>query len=221
MIGATPLISSLFHDEPSVETLNRIGLEFNAVGNHEFDKGSADAAAPAARRLQDGRRQGRRQQLPGRQGRHAGALRRREVPVAVGQRHRHRHRPDAAAGLRRQALPGRAGGLHRHDAEGHAGHRRAHRRGRAGVPRRGRHRQRAGAEAARRRHRGHRRAGARGRRAERARCRTSTHARATWQGTPIARIVGQLDDAVDVVLSGHTHAAYNCRLPNAKGRRCR
>lgn len=41
MIGATPLISSLFHDEPSVETLNRIGLEFNAVGNHEFDKGSA------------------------------------------------------------------------------------------------------------------------------------------------------------------------------------
>ena len=41
MIGATPLISSLFHDEPSVETLNRIGLEFNAVGNHEFDRGSA------------------------------------------------------------------------------------------------------------------------------------------------------------------------------------
>jgi 5'-nucleotidase len=38
------------------------------------------------------------------------------------------------------------------------------------------------------------------------------------QGTPIARIVARLDDAVDVVLSGHTHAAYNCRLPNAKGR---
>ena len=42
MIGATPLISSLFFDEPAVETLNRIGLEFNAVGNHEFDKGSPD-----------------------------------------------------------------------------------------------------------------------------------------------------------------------------------
>lgn len=41
-IGATPLISSLFFDEPSVETLNQIGLEFNAVGNHEFDKGSAE-----------------------------------------------------------------------------------------------------------------------------------------------------------------------------------
>jgi 5'-nucleotidase len=42
LIGATPLISSLFFDEPAVETLNRIGLEFSSVGNHEFDKGSAE-----------------------------------------------------------------------------------------------------------------------------------------------------------------------------------
>lgn len=48
-IGATPLISSLFFDEPSVETVNRIGLEFNAVGNHEFDKGSTELL-----RLQNG-----------------------------------------------------------------------------------------------------------------------------------------------------------------------
>ena len=41
-IGASPLVSALFHDEPAVETLNRIGLEFNAVGNHEFDKGAAE-----------------------------------------------------------------------------------------------------------------------------------------------------------------------------------
>jgi 5'-nucleotidase len=41
-IGATPLISSLFFDEPSVETLNRIGVEFTAVGNHEFDRGAAE-----------------------------------------------------------------------------------------------------------------------------------------------------------------------------------
>jgi 5'-nucleotidase len=41
-IGATPLISALFFDEPAVETLNRIGVEFSAVGNHEFDKGSAE-----------------------------------------------------------------------------------------------------------------------------------------------------------------------------------
>jgi 5'-nucleotidase len=49
LIGATPLISSLFFDEPSVETLNRIGLEFSAVGNHEFDKGSTEL-----QRLQNG-----------------------------------------------------------------------------------------------------------------------------------------------------------------------
>ena len=48
-IGATPLISALFNDEPAIETLNRIGLEFNAVGNHEFDKGSAELL-----RLQNG-----------------------------------------------------------------------------------------------------------------------------------------------------------------------
>ncbi|MGA0609242.1 bifunctional metallophosphatase/5'-nucleotidase [Caldimonas sp. KR1-144] len=48
-IGASPLISALFFDEPAVETLNRIGLEFNAVGNHEFDKGAAELL-----RLQNG-----------------------------------------------------------------------------------------------------------------------------------------------------------------------
>jgi 5'-nucleotidase len=42
LIGASPLISGAFADEPSVETLNRIGLEFSSVGNHEFDKGSAE-----------------------------------------------------------------------------------------------------------------------------------------------------------------------------------
>ena len=42
LIGATPLVSALFHDEPAVEALNRIGLEFSAVGNHEFDRGAAE-----------------------------------------------------------------------------------------------------------------------------------------------------------------------------------
>ena len=39
IIGATPLVSSLFHDEGTIETMNRLGLDFNAVGNHEFDEG--------------------------------------------------------------------------------------------------------------------------------------------------------------------------------------
>jgi 5'-nucleotidase len=39
MIGASPLISALFHDEPSIEAFNLMKLDFNAVGNHEFDEG--------------------------------------------------------------------------------------------------------------------------------------------------------------------------------------
>ena len=39
LIGASPLISALFHDEPTIEGMNILGLDFNAVGNHEFDEG--------------------------------------------------------------------------------------------------------------------------------------------------------------------------------------
>jgi len=41
-IGASPLISGLFHDEPTIEALNAIGLDVSSVGNHEFDEGSAE-----------------------------------------------------------------------------------------------------------------------------------------------------------------------------------
>jgi 5'-nucleotidase len=36
--------------------------------------------------------------------------------------------------------------------------------------------------------------------------------------SPILDIVSQLDDAVDFVISGHTHTGYNCLLPNKVGR---
>lgn len=39
MMGATPLVSALFLDEPTIEVMNEIQIDFNAVGNHEFDKG--------------------------------------------------------------------------------------------------------------------------------------------------------------------------------------
>ena len=39
LVGASPLLSALFHDEPTIEAFNLIGLDFNAVGNHEFDEG--------------------------------------------------------------------------------------------------------------------------------------------------------------------------------------
>jgi 5'-nucleotidase len=39
MVGASPLASNLFHDEPTIDVLNTIGLDFSSVGNHEFDRG--------------------------------------------------------------------------------------------------------------------------------------------------------------------------------------
>jgi 5'-nucleotidase len=39
MIGASPLVSALFHDEPTIEALNGLGLDVTGVGNHEFDEG--------------------------------------------------------------------------------------------------------------------------------------------------------------------------------------
>jgi len=38
-IGASPLLSGLFHDEPTIEALNTMGLDVSGVGNHEFDEG--------------------------------------------------------------------------------------------------------------------------------------------------------------------------------------
>lgn len=38
-IGATPLLSGMFHDEPSIEALNATGVRLSAVGNHELDEG--------------------------------------------------------------------------------------------------------------------------------------------------------------------------------------
>jgi 5'-nucleotidase len=42
LIGASPLISALFHDEPTIEAMNLSGLDINAVGHHEFDDGIAE-----------------------------------------------------------------------------------------------------------------------------------------------------------------------------------
>ncbi|MFE0672202.1 bifunctional metallophosphatase/5'-nucleotidase [Streptomyces sp. NPDC058867] len=42
MVGASPLISGLFHDEPTIEALNKLDLDVTSVGNHEFDEGSKE-----------------------------------------------------------------------------------------------------------------------------------------------------------------------------------
>ncbi|QIJ63440.1 bifunctional metallophosphatase/5'-nucleotidase [Streptomyces sp. JB150] len=49
MVGASPLLSGLFHDEPTIEALNKLELDVTSVGNHEFDEGARELA-----RLQKG-----------------------------------------------------------------------------------------------------------------------------------------------------------------------
>ena len=49
VIGATPLVSAIFHDEPTIEAMNLMGLDYNGVGNHEFDEGAAELT-----RMQEG-----------------------------------------------------------------------------------------------------------------------------------------------------------------------
>ncbi|MFI9810692.1 bifunctional metallophosphatase/5'-nucleotidase [Saccharothrix variisporea] len=39
LIGASPIVSALFHDEPTIEVLNSVGMHATAAGNHEFDEG--------------------------------------------------------------------------------------------------------------------------------------------------------------------------------------
>jgi len=218
MIGATPLISSLFHDEPSVETLNRIGMEFNAVGNHEFDRGSAELL-----RLQRGGckldAQGR-VELNSCQGAKVGTsvpfegarfqwLSANVVVSASGRTllpaygvKRFQGVPVAFIGMTLKDTPaivtptGVAGLEFRDEAD----------TVNALLPQL----RAQGIEAVVVLvHEGGLQSGS---------LQDINECAGNLQGTPIARIVARLDDAVDVVLSGHTHAAYNCRLPNAKGR---
>ncbi|MER5476622.1 bifunctional metallophosphatase/5'-nucleotidase [Streptomyces sp. NPDC002734] len=49
LIGASPLLSGLFHDEPTVEALNELDLDVSGVGNHEFDEGLTEL-----KRIRDG-----------------------------------------------------------------------------------------------------------------------------------------------------------------------
>jgi 5'-nucleotidase len=42
MVGASPLISSWFHDEPAIEATNQLGFDVGTLGNHEFDEGGEE-----------------------------------------------------------------------------------------------------------------------------------------------------------------------------------
>ena len=184
--------------------MNRIGLDFNAVGNHEFDEGVDELL-----RIQNGRLP------PGRTGaRTATPLRRRDVPVPRGQR-RSTGRDDAKKTvlplLRHQGVRRRQGGLHRHDAGGHADHRQP---GGRGGPRRSRTRPTPSTRSSRELkqkgveaivvlvHEGGLPA-------------TDFYNGCAGISGPIVDIVNRLDDEVDLVISGHTHQAYNCVIDDS------
>jgi 5'-nucleotidase len=171
-----------------------MGLEASAVGNHEFDKGAAELL-----RLQRG---GCTRATAAR----ARSRCRRQLPVPGGQHGRHKTGQTLLPAYhvkRFQGIPVAFIGLTLKDTPtivvpaGVAGPR---------LPRRGRDGQRAGARAAAPGHRGHRAADPRRRRAHRRLQRMPGHQR------PHRRHRGQARPAVDLVISGHTHRAYNCRI---------
>jgi 5'-nucleotidase len=216
LIGATPLVSALFHDEPAVEALNRVGLEFSAVGNHEFDRGAAELL-----RLQRGgcKHAGDTRDANSCRGASVGT----PVPfegarfqwLAANVVDRSGATllpawgvksfdgvPVAFIGMTLQATPsivtprGVAGLEFRDEAQTVA----------ALLPQL---RARGIEAVVVLLHEGGVQSGGRA---------ALNACEGGLAGSPLARIVARLDDAVDLVISGHTHAAYNCRLRNAAGR---
>jgi 5'-nucleotidase len=216
-IGATPLVSALFFDEPAVEALNRIGLEFNAVGNHEFDKGPGELL-----RLQRGgcRTRAGKADPASCRGAQVGTpvpfegARFRWLSANVIENATGRTLLPAYATKRFEAVDmafigmtlkatstivtpsGVAGLAFRDEAE----------TVNALVP----ELRARGIEAiVVLVHQGGVQTGSQA---------GINGCAGGLAGSPVARIVGRLDDAVDLVVAGHTHAAFNCRLPNSTGR---
>ncbi len=216
-IGASPLISSLFFDEPSVETLNRIGLEFNAVGNHEFDKGTAELL-----RLQNGGCKATAGQADPNSCKGASVgtpvpfegarfkwLSANVISTSTGKTLLPAYGIKtlngvkvAFIGMTLKATPtivtptGVAGLSFRDEAQ----------TVNALLP----ELRAQGIESiVVLVHEGGFQTGTLG---------DINTCEGSLAGSPVAAIVKQLDNAVDLVISGHTHAAYNCMLPNATGR---
>lgn len=47
LIGGSPLTSGLFHDEPTIDAMNPIGIDALGIGNHEFDEAPTSCCASA------------------------------------------------------------------------------------------------------------------------------------------------------------------------------
>ncbi|MBS1212732.1 MAG: bifunctional metallophosphatase/5-nucleotidase, partial [Proteobacteria bacterium] len=215
LIGATPLVSALFHDEATIEAMNRAGLDFNAVGNHEFDEGKDEL-----KRMQEG---GCHPTDPNScKGAEVGT----PVPfegarfkflaanVVDTQSGRTLFRPykikeyaDAKVAFIGMTLketptivtPSGVAGLEFRDEAATVN---------ALIPKLRRERADAVVVLI---HQG-------GVTPQPQNASTINLCDGNLDGSPLKSIVAQLDDAVDLVVSGHTHQAYNCRLPNREGR---
>lgn len=208
LIGASPLNSALFHDEPSIETMNRLGLEFNAVGNHEFDEGRDELL-----RMQNGgchptdanSCQGNTVGTPYPfEGARFNFLAANVVDTASGKTlfpsygvknfkgNRVAFIGMTLKGTPSIVTPSGIAGLEYND-EADTVNKLVHKLKHHGID-----------AVVVLLHEGGFAPG-------------SVNGCAGVSG-PIVDIVSRLDDAVDLVVSGHTHQAYNCDLPNSKGR---
>jgi 5'-nucleotidase len=215
LIGASPLVSALYHDEGTIETMNRLGLEISAVGNHEFDKGRQELLRMQSGGCFTGDKNTCRGAEVGTAVPFGGAkfeyLAANVFDEASGKTifpayviKTYNSVRVAFIGLTLEGTPGivRPGGI--------AGLRFA---GEASTIN----------------------ALVRQLRAQGIQCFVVLIHQGGWQvtkgtddingcegglqGTPIEAIVNQLDDAVELVISGHTHQAYICQVANSAGRK--
>ena len=227
LIGGSPLLSGLFHDEPTIEFMNSIGLDTIGVGNHEFDEGrpSCCGCSTATARTSAAAPNSGTSYTPARpDGCHPvdgcqdgtpffGSV----FQYLAANVDRHEHGQPAPARRTRSSTRRRGEkiAVHRRDVRGHAARRHADRRRRPRLPRRGRHGQRARARAEAAGRRDDRAAPARGRLPERAvlgaGSRTSTPARTSPGPSSSTSSTGSIP-TVDVVVSAHTHAPYICTI---------
>lgn len=208
LIGASPLNSALFHDEPTIETMNRLGLDFNAIGNHEFDEGKDELLRMQAGGCHPTDPNSCKGQAVGTPVPFEGAafkfLSANVADSVTGATLFPPYGVKEVEGIRVAFIgmtlkntpsivtPAGIAGL-RFDDEADTVNALVKQLKREGVE--------AVVVLV---HEGGLAPG-------------SFNA-CTGVSGPIVDIVGRLDDAVDLVVSGHTHQAYNCKLPNAVGR---
>jgi 5'-nucleotidase len=214
LIGASPLVSALFHDEGTIETMNLLGLEISAVGNHEFDKGSKEllrlqkgGCSTVDQSTCEGAKVGTPVPFRGAKFQYLAANvldQRTSKPILPAYTIKtYSGVPVAFIGLTLQGTaaivtPSGVAGLRFADEA-------------STINEVVRELRTQGVESfVVLIHQG-------GQQTTKGTVDINS-CEGGLDGSPIKTIVGQLDDAVDLVVSGHTHAAYICRIPNRSGR---